>query len=60
MQSSSEKGHYKKYAVMGPGGKKCSCCYPPPGKTRRYFERQFFRQFLQDMLKQSNKENSTP
>jgi len=34
---------YKRYATVGPGRRKCSCCYPPPGKVRRIAERLFNR-----------------
>lgn len=39
-----EKSRYKKYARIGPGGRKCSCCYPPPGPSRRLYEREFKKQ----------------
>jgi hypothetical protein len=34
-----EKAAYKKYSIVGPGGRKCTCCYPAPGPTRRLYER---------------------
>lgn len=33
------KASYKKYTIVGPGGRKCSCCYPAPGKARRRCEK---------------------
>lgn len=35
----SAKSLYKKHAKAGPGGRKCHCCYPAPGKARRQYER---------------------
>ena len=34
-----EKAAYKRYNCIGPGGRKCSCCYPAPGKFRRLVEK---------------------
>lgn len=35
----ADKASYKKYDCVGPGGKKCSCCYPAPGRFRRLLEK---------------------
>jgi len=34
------KSEYKRFACIGPGGWKCSCCTPaPPGKKMKLFFR---------------------
>ncbi len=30
-----EKGYYRKFLLIGPGGKRCPCCFPAPGKERK-------------------------
>jgi len=30
-----EKGAYRKYARLGPGGWKCACCAPSPGPMKK-------------------------
>ena len=49
-----EKAYYKNLCSVGPGGRKCSCCYPQVGKGRaqrkrhdRKEERSFFKRLLQ-------------
>lgn len=34
---------WKKHYVIGPGGTRCACCYPAPGKGRKRLERTFKR-----------------
>lgn len=34
-----ERGDYKRYKSMGPGGWKCTCCGPAPGKEKKMFRR---------------------
>lgn len=34
-----EKGHYRRYASIGPGGWDCACCAPEPGPARAFFLR---------------------
>ena len=50
-----KKCEYKRFTRTGPGGRKCSCCYPPPGKFRRYAERQFKkkeREFIRELIRE--------
>jgi hypothetical protein len=53
-----EKSFYKRFTVVGPGGRKCACCYPQSGPTRRLFERadgkterQWFKKLIEESLK---------
>lgn len=53
-----EKAYYKNLCLAGPGGRKCSCCYPQVGKRRaqrkrqdRKVERSFFKRLLQSETK---------
>lgn len=32
-----EKNYYRRFAKIGPGGWKCPCCAPPPGKAKKAF-----------------------
>ena len=34
-----QKADYKRYSLVGPGGHRCPCCYPAPGKKRNFMER---------------------
>lgn len=43
---------YKRFSCVGPGGRKCSCCYPPPGKFRRMIEKKVKRTEKQIALKE--------
>lgn len=40
-----KKAEYRRYTRVGPGGRKCSCCYPAPGTSRRIAERVFKRKY---------------
>lgn len=35
--------HHRRFYIMGPGGMRCACCYPAPGKGRVKLERTFKR-----------------
>lgn len=52
------KSLYKRFTLVGPGGRKCTCCYPAPGPTRRLFERsdkkterQWFKKLIEESLR---------
>jgi hypothetical protein len=59
-----EKGTYRRYARLGPGGWKCGCCAPPPGPPRRNelrrwnktYNREVDRQVQVELDEISNKE----
>lgn len=38
------KGRYMRFVLCGPGGRKCTCCFPAPGKRRREFKRARLRE----------------
>ncbi len=40
----TSKAEYKRFNCIGPGGRKCACCYPAPGKSRRKWEKIFKKQ----------------
>lgn len=53
------KGFYRKSQSFGPGGWKCSCCAPPPGKPKKKakkIHRKIFSRLIDEDLKRENKE----
>lgn len=53
-----EKSFYKRFSVYGPGGRRCSCCFPqdPKGKKavkkqEKKTERMIFSKLVEDELK---------
>lgn len=47
-----EKSWFKRYAKIGPGGWKCPCCGPAPGK----FKKRERRRWLQNADRQVERE----
>lgn len=41
---------------VGPGGRNCSCCYPPPGKARKKDKRTAKRKERQAWRKEENRD----
>lgn len=58
MQAQSHS-FYKRYSIVGPGGRKCSCCYPAPGKSRREAEKHWKRTEKQQAQKLFEQELAT-
>lgn len=48
--------HHRRFYVTGPGGIRCSCCYPAPGKGRVKVERIFKRREKLNAMKTAHKE----
>ncbi len=47
---------HRRFYIMGPGGMRCSCCYPAPGKGRKVLERTFKRREKMNAMKTAMKE----
>lgn len=43
--------NYKKYLCVGPGGTRCPCCFPPPGKARKALYRRAKKAEKKDSLR---------
>ena len=41
--------------ACGPGGMKCECCAPPPGKTRKQFNRRVMRGKVKEYVRKDVK-----
>lgn len=50
------KAHFKKFKDIGPGGMRCSCCAPNPGKDKRAFLRATKRKEKRTALREAMKE----
>jgi hypothetical protein len=44
------KGFYRKINSHGPGGWKCACCAPPPGKGKKK-DKRIARKTFSDLIK---------
>lgn len=41
--------NFKKCDCIGPGGRKCSCCYPPPGKEARRSKKRARKEYMRKL-----------
>ena len=51
-----EKGFYKRFVKVGPGGVKCSCCFPQDSKGKKKYLRAFRKdekRFMQRLLQEA-------
>jgi hypothetical protein len=53
-----EKGHYRRFVRIGPGGWRCNCCAPAPGKAKKQFLRAAKRSERKTWLQEFRKELS--
>lgn len=43
MQQNQKSKFHRKFLLVGPGGVKCACCFPAPGKSRKPIFREIKR-----------------
>jgi hypothetical protein len=46
------KSWFKKYARVGPGGWRCACCGPAPGKEKKQARRRWARSMRRQIVKE--------
>jgi hypothetical protein len=49
---------FKKHAKVGPGGIKCACCGPAPGKERKELRRLARRRLKQELARELQKQEA--
>jgi hypothetical protein len=50
------RSYYKRQSPVGPGGMKCACCAPAPGKERKSAKRRWKRIEKRESLKEARNE----
>lgn len=50
------RSNFKKHAMIGPGGWKCACCAPAPGKEKKRYKRLLKRRDKNQAMREARNE----